>query len=188
MSEPVSALNGATYEGFVTVAEQGPRGMITLRGDLASAAVKNAATGVAGVDFPGQRECRVVGERGLAWMSPDELLVLLPYAEAPAAVATMTEAMAGEHSLAVDVSDARAVFRIEGPGAREVLAKLAPVDLSPAAFAPGTIRRTRLAQVPAAFWMTGDEAFELVCFRSVAQYVFDLLKGAATPGGEVGYF
>ncbi|MGC9369903.1 MAG: sarcosine oxidase subunit gamma [Paracoccaceae bacterium] len=188
MSEPVSALNGAAYEGFAKVAEQGPRGMITLRGDLASVAVKNAATGVAGVDFPARRECHVVGERGLAWMSPDEVLVMLPYAEAPAAVATMAETLAGEHSLVVDVSDARAVFRIEGPGAREVLAKLAPVDLSPAAFAPGTIRRTRLAQVPAAFWMVGDEAFELVCFRSVAQYVFDLLKGAAAPGGEVGYF
>ncbi|WP_212526095.1 sarcosine oxidase subunit gamma family protein [Actibacterium sp. MT2.3-13A] len=188
MSEPVSALDGAACEGFARVAEQGPRGMITLRGDLASVAVKNAATGVAGVDFPGQRECHVVGERGLAWMSPDELMVMLPHAEVPAAVATMTGALSGEHSLVADVSDARALFRIEGPGAREVLAKLAPVDLSPAAFAPGMIRRTRLAQVPAAFWMAGAETFELVCFRSVAQYVFDLLKGAAAPGGEVGYF
>ena len=188
MSEPVSALNGASYEGFARVAEQGPRGMITLRGDLASAKVRKAATGVAGVDLPGQRECRLEGERGLAWMSPDELLVLLPYAEAPAAVAAMTRALAGAHSLVADVSDARALFRIEGPGAREVLAKLAPVDLSPAGFTPGMIRRTRLAQVPAAFWMAGEEAFELVCFRSVAQYVFDLLKGAAAPGGEVGFF
>ena len=33
-----SALPGATYQGFVTVAEAGLRGMITLRGDLSALA------------------------------------------------------------------------------------------------------------------------------------------------------
>ena len=88
----------------------------------------------------------------------------------------------------MNVSDARAVFRIKGPNTREVLAKLAPVDLSPQAFGPGMIRRTRLAQVPAAFWMEDTDTAQLVCFRSVAQYVFDLLKTAAQPGSEVGFY
>ncbi|SMX34435.1 sarcosine oxidase subunit gamma [Actibacterium lipolyticum] len=188
MSDPVSALNRVTFDGFVKVEEMGPRGMITLRGDHALPEVKNAATGVAGVNFPGQRECRVVEERGLAWMSPDELLVMVPHGEADTAVASMESDLDGTHSLAVNVSDARAVFRIIGPGAREVLAKLCPVDLSPEAFVPGTIRRTRAAQVPVAFWMVEEDVFELVCFRSVAAYVFDLLKTAAIPGSEVGYF
>ncbi|MBC57956.1 MAG: sarcosine oxidase subunit gamma [Confluentimicrobium sp.] len=188
MSDPVSALNGAAYDGVVRVEELGLRGMITLRGDHASVAVKNAATGVAGVDFPDALACDTVGERGLAWMSPDELLVLVPYAEADRAVAAMQTELAGTHSLVVNVSDARAMFRISGPAAREVLAKLCPVDLSPGAFGPGDFRRTRAAQVPVAFWMQAEDAFALICFRSVAGYVFDLLKTAARPGGEVGYF
>jgi len=188
MSEPHSALQGARFDGFVSVEVLPPRGMITLRGDLASPALKNAATGVAGVGFPGQRQMNAVGERGLAWMSPDELLVLLPYAEAEAAVATVTGTMAGAHHLAVNVSDARAMFRLRGAGAREVLAKLCPVDLSPAAFGPGDFRRTRAAQVPVAFWMPGEATFELIAFRSVAAYVFDLLSAAAYPGGEVHAF
>lgn len=188
MSEPVTALGGATFSGYATITELAGRGMITLRGDLSEVAVKNAATGVAGVDMPGQRECHSVGARGIAWMSPDELLVMVPRDEVDSTLTTMTETLVGLHSLAVDVSDARAVFRIEGAGAREVLAKLCPVDLSADGFGPGEIRRTRLAQVPAAFWMVGDDAFELVCFRSVAQYVFDLLKTAAEPGGEIGAF
>lgn len=49
-------------------------------------------------------------------------------------------------------------------------------------------RRTRLAQVPAALRMVDDETFEVICFRSVAQYVFDLLKVAGQPGSEVGFF
>ena len=36
--------------------------------------------------------------------------------------------------------------------------------------------------------MQAEDAFALICFRSVAGYVFDLLKTAARPGGEVGYF
>jgi sarcosine oxidase subunit gamma len=39
--------------------------------------------------------------------------------------------------------------------------------------------------VPAAFWIEG-EGFTVVAFRSVGQYVFDLLSVAAAPGGEVG--
>ena len=187
MSEAVSALNGASYDGLVQVRELGLRGMITLRGDLASVAVKNAATGVAGVDMPGPRQCHCVGARGLAWMSPDELLVMVPHAEAPEAEATMQSALAGAHALVVNVSDARAMFALQGPGVRDVLAKLAPVDLMPEAFGPHAFRRTRLAQVAAAFWMPDPETVHIVCFRSVAQYMFDLLKTAAAPGSAVGY-
>jgi sarcosine oxidase subunit gamma len=47
------------------------------------------------------------------------------------------------------------------------------------AFPAGEIRRTRLAQIAAAFWMPQEGTVELVCFRSVAQYAFDLLTQAA---------
>ena len=68
------------------------------------------------------------------------------------------------------------------------MAKLAPVDLSPDAFKLGMFRRTRMAQVAAAFWMVDDTTFQIVCFRSNAQYVLDLLKVAAQKGSEVGFF
>ena len=84
--------------------------------------------------------------------------------------------------------NARAMVRLSGKGAREVLAKLSPVDLAPGSFGPGDFRRTRVAQVAAAFWMEADESFRIVCFRSVAEYLFGVLKVAAQPGSEVGYF
>ena len=189
MSEAVSPLNGAAFDGIARVAEQGPRGMLTLRGDLSDQAFTGAVATAAGVDVPGPRGCALSDDgRGLAWMSPDELLLMLPYDAAAQTATDLRAAFNGQHAMVANVSDARAVFAIEGPRAREVLAKLAPVDLSPAAFAPGEIRRTRVAQVAAAFWMTGPDRFELVCFRSVAHYVHDLLTGAAAPGGEVDYF
>ena len=188
MSEPISALNHVSYDGIAKVAECGLQGMITLRGDLSDKVLAKAVKDATGQTVPGQRETAVNGETGVCWMSPDELLVLVPYAEVNEKLAAMTDALSGTHSLAVNVSDARAVFSISGSSAREVLGKVAPVDLSPAAFQPGQIRRSRLAQVAGAFWMDDAETFRVVCFRSAADYVFKLLKVAAQPGSEVGVY
>lgn len=183
-----TALGGARYDaGIATIVEAPLQGMITLRGDLASAKVKNAATGVAGVDMPGQRQVNCVEQSGIAWMSPDELLVLCPYADVAANMAKMQKTLGKGHALAVNVSDARAMFHLGGTHARDVMAKLAPVDLRRDQFTPGMIRRTRMAQVAAAFWVDGDDRFSIICFRSQSQYVFDLLKIAAQPGSEVGH-
>ncbi|SHE54967.1 sarcosine oxidase subunit gamma [Ruegeria intermedia] len=188
MSEPISALNHASFDGIARIEECGLQGMITLRGDLSDKVVIKAVKDATGQKMPGQREAFVNGETGVCWMSPDELLVLVPYAEVEEKLAAMQGALSGIHALAVNVSDARAVFRVSGATAREVLGKLAPVDLSRDAFQPGQIRRTRLAQVAGAFWMDDEETFRVVCFRSVADYVFKLLKVAAQPGSEVGYY
>lgn len=189
MSEAVTALRGARWDGGIAMIEEvGLQGMITLRGDLDASGVRKAATNAAAVDMPAKGMANCVEDRGICWMSPDELLVLCPYADVDTTLAKMRATLGDLHALAVDVSDARASFRVSGTAAREVLAKLAPVDLSPDVFTPGMFRRTRLAQVPAAFWMPDGDSFQLVCFRSQAQYVFDLLKVASQPGSEVGLF
>ncbi|WP_166416089.1 sarcosine oxidase subunit gamma [Cochlodiniinecator piscidefendens] len=187
MSNAVSALNHASYQGFALVEEMGLQGMITLRGDFADATFQKAVKDVCGQDIPGQREVTVADGKGVAWMSPDELLVLVPYSDSASAAMDLAEALKGTHALAANVSDARVVIRVKGENAREVIAKIAPVDLSVASFQPGQIRRTRLAQVAAAFWMSGEDEFTIVAFRSVADYVFNLLKTSAIKGSEVGY-
>lgn len=188
MSNPVSALQGASYSGAIELAEAGLRGMITLRGDFADLAFVQALKGVFGADIPGQRGVGTAMSGHLVWMSPDELLAVVDYDAAPAMAAKFSAELAGTHHLAQVVSDARAVFTLQGAGAREVLAKGAPVDLSPAAFAVGDARRTRLGQVAVAFWMIDEATFELVCFRSVATFVFDWLKTAAAPQSLPEYF
>ncbi|MGR3713933.1 MAG: sarcosine oxidase subunit gamma [Shimia sp.] len=185
MSEAVSALSGATFDGFAKLSDTGLRGMITVRGDLASKEMAAAIKAATGAAVPAQRRVGVGDKGKVAWMSPDELLVVVGYAEAGATVAALNAALSGVHALAVDVSDARAVFAVEGAGCRDALAKLAPVDLAADVFAADEVRRTRIAQVPAAFWQTGPDAFEVICFRSVAQYVFDVLRLSVTKGSEV---
>jgi sarcosine oxidase subunit gamma len=188
MSDPISALNGAVFSGIANVEEAGLAGMITLRGDLSSKRLAAAVKTATGVDIPDANKVAMSDEGGTAWMSPDELLLMVPYTEVEAKLMALNKTLSGEHALAVNVSDARAVFRVTGAGARETLAKVCPVDLSAEAFAVGQFRRTRMAQVAAAFWLDESGGFTIVCFRSVADYVFNLLSTAAHPQSSVGVY
>lgn len=182
MSEPVSALNGASYEGFATVRDAGTFGMVTLRVLPDTAGLDEAIREATGCTRPERRRITTAGACSVLWMSPDEYLFIVPRDDAARVVATLNARLAGRHHLAVDVSGARAVFRIEGTRADQVLRKLSPADID--AMAPDEVRRTRLAQVAAAFW-AADEGYTLIVFRSVAGYVMNLLSMAARPGGEL---
>lgn len=180
---PNSPLDGASYQGFAKIREIGPLGMITLRAAANLPGLAAAVQAAVGVALPEARRMVMQGDSGAGWMSPDEWLLILPYAGVARALAGIETALAGQHFLAADVSDARAVFRIEGDKAGEVLMKLCPVDL--ARLAPMELRRSRAAQVAAAFWHDG-EGFTLVSFRSVAGYVMEVLRHSAAPGSEIG--
>ncbi len=155
------------------------RGMVTLRGDLGDsgfAAMLKAATGC---DIPDTRSSIRAGDNHVLWMSPDELMVFCPWSEASALVAGFMEQAGDAHVLALDVSDARAVFRVSGEKAWRVLAKGAPVDLAPERFAVGEVRRTRIATVAAGIVKTDETTFEVFCFRSYAAYLWNWLTVGA---------
>lgn len=188
MSDMQLALGGASFDGLVRVEETAGQGMIIVRGDLTDKTIVAAVQEVFGVTLPGQRGTAFEGAQGALWMSPDEALLLCPHEEARRRADELAARLREAHALVLDVSDARAMFRLDGPLLREVIAKLAPVDMSPGAFGPGQIRRTRLAQVAVAFWMADASSARLICFRSVASYVFGLLSHAAKADSAVNHF
>lgn len=163
-----------------------PLGMIALRGALSDERLRAAVQAVTGVPVPDPLRIEGTSAQGAAWMSLDELLLFVTRDQIAAAVARLDEALAGTHHLVLDVSDLRAVLRIDGLAAREVLAKLTPADLHPEAFGPGAFRRTHLGQVAAAIWLEGQGA-RVLCFRSVADYALALLRQSAADGA-VGFF
>ena len=152
-------------------------GMVTIRADLDRAG--DAIAEAAGLAIPGQTRIMTDGSRSLGWMSPDELLLILPVAELADAIAALTDALASEHALVVDMSDARAVFDVTGPHAGDVIAKLMPVDLDD--LPPDGLRRSRAAQTAAALWRIPG-GFRLIGFRSTADYLRLILENAAIPG------
>lgn len=188
MSDVALALGGASFDGLVRIEELSGQGMITLRGDLTDKSIVKPVKDVFGVPLPGTRETALDGANGALWMSPDEALLLCPYGQAQAKADELAGKLAKAHALVVNVSDARAVFRLKGALLREVIAKLAPVDMAPDAFTPGMVRRTRMAQVAAAFWMDDTSTARVVCFRSVAAYMFGILSNAADEASAVNHF
>ncbi|SCY81823.1 sarcosine oxidase subunit gamma [Paracoccus tibetensis] len=167
-------------ETLATIARIPGLGMLTIRADLARAG--EALAEAAGLGLPDTTQITTDGSRSLGWMSPDELLLILPEAELPEAHEALTQALMGEHGLVVDVSDARAVFDVTGPHAADVIAKLAPVD---AAHLPeGHLRRTRMAQTAAAIWRI-QGGFRVIGFRSTADYLGLILTNAALPGSTL---
>ncbi len=160
------------------------RGMIAVRADL-NTSVMGEALQAAGLKIPQQGTCcRTKRGYSTAWMSEDEILAMVPVSATGRTVEMLETALADTHSMVADMSDARAVFAVKGAGARDVLAKLSPVDLRPEKFDQGNFCRTRLAQVPAALWLREKECIEVFCFRSVADYVRELLEISAMQGSE----
>lgn len=183
MSDPVSALGGVSYKGFAEVSEAGLQGMISLRGDLADAGLAVAVKAAMGCEMPQARGVVSKGAQTVAWMSPDELLLLVPYADAPATVAKLEKKLAKAHALVADVSDARALFRVRGEKADQVLMKLCPVDF--ARLPEGEMRRTRAAQVAAALWRSAPQEVSVLVMRSVAAYAMGILEHSARSGSEI---
>lgn len=160
----------------VTIEALPPLGMITLRGDLD--VLGRALDAIGGPKIPAARMRTEAQGRGCLWMSPDELLLTCAYEEAPDLAEKLTEALAGEFATVAVVSDARAVFALEGD-AVAVLSRLMPVDFD--RLDAAEVRRTRMAQIPAAIWREGG-GWRLVCFSSVAVYAEGLLRNAAPVG------
>ena len=97
-------------EALARITELTDLGMIQIRADLDRAG--DAIAGAAGLAVPAQTSATADGSRTLLWMSPDELLLVLPRAETAGALTALTDALATEHSLVLDVSDMRAAFAV----------------------------------------------------------------------------
>ncbi len=75
-----------------------------------------------------------------------------------------------------DQSDGWAVLCLEGQGARDVLARLTPLDLRPEKFKRGHTARSDCAHMAASITRLGDEAFQIMVFRSMARTLVHEVK------------
>src|SRR5262245_40718926 len=124
----------------IVIEELRDRGMIDLKGDPSVPGFRDAVAAVLGIDLPlAPRSSARKGEMAVLWLSIDQWLITLPYGEAAQLTARLQAALADHHALVVDLSDARAIFRITGLGAREVVMKGASADLTHRDYRAGTV-------------------------------------------------
>ena len=72
------------------------------------------------------------------------------------------------HAALTDQTDAWAVVHLEGRQAAEVLARLCPLDLREAVFAPGHTARTDVAHMAGSVSRLGPQTWQIMVFRSMA--------------------
>jgi sarcosine oxidase subunit gamma len=139
-------------------------------------ALSDALKAAHGMMFPATN--RATGKEGARaiWFGQGQAILIGP------------ECDAGLGSLAAitDQSDAWAVVRLEGAGAEDVLARLVPVDLRVGAFKRGHTARTMMQHLMVSITRVGDNAFQIMAFRSMAvTLVHELetaMKGVAARG------
>ncbi|WP_374372041.1 sarcosine oxidase subunit gamma [Tabrizicola sp.] len=86
------------------------------------------------------------------------------------------EAPALEGAAVTDQSDGWAVLGLSGAGAVDVLARLVPVDLRLSVFPVGRAMRSQLNHMNVVILRGGDNAFEIMVFRSMARTAWHELE------------
>lgn len=173
----------------VSLREIPDRGMIDLRGLTSDRKFMAAAKDVLGAGLPKTPRSSVSwGEVKILWLSIDQWLILCPRTKTTELLAALRTALAGVHSLAVDVSDMRAVIRMEGEGSREVLMKGTSLDLLSDDYQAGTCRRMRFAEIAALLHVVEDDIFDIYVFRSYAHYAWEFLATTAREPAKVKLF
>jgi len=165
------------------------RGMIDLRGYASDKKFLAAAKKVLGLDLPKVPRTSVSwGDVKALWLSIDQWLILCSRAKTGELVAALRNELGSVHSLAVDVSDMRAVLRLEGEGVREVLLKGSSLDLLGDDYAAGTVRRMRYAEIAALLHVVEDTVFDIYVFRSYADYAWDFILATARAPAKLTLF
>ena len=90
---PAVPLGDRKFGGLTIIEEAAPRGMLMVRGNLADSSVAGAVHEVTKADIPGKLSM-TQGEGGIVcWMSPDELLVIVPRERRGSAAQIMSDAL-----------------------------------------------------------------------------------------------
>ena len=111
----------------------------------------------------------------------------LAVAEGKAALASLAKLAAAIKGLAmvVDQSDGKAILRISGPRARDVLAKGCSLDLHPRVFKQGSAATTPVALIDCVIWQVDETpTYDLAVPTSYAESFWSWLTASA---GEYGY-
>ncbi len=180
--EPLTVLagwevSGRRATGALTLTDCTPLTKVQLKAPITGqvAAELGVPFGRAGRNAAG---VLVVGSGPGEW-----LLIGLPgqAAEIAAWLADLTSRVSGDYVSSTDLTHGRALIRLTGPRARDVLSALCGIDLSDAVTPDGAAFRSSVAALAADVIrddVAGVRSYLLHCERSSGQYLFDALLAA----------
>ncbi len=175
----------------ISISEISDRGMIDLRGEAGSAKFRQAAKAALGVELPLKpRSVASKGEVTILWLSIDQWLVCCPRDKTDGLIDDLRRNLDSLHSLSVDVSDARAIIRLQGDDTLEVLMKGSSVDFTLPEYKAGLVRRLMFAEIAALAHIVSDKprTVDIYVFRSYADYTWKWIRATAKPAATIGLF
>lgn len=146
-------------------------------------AVSDAALAAFAVALP-QTPRRVEG-KGIAfvWAGPERWLALAHHRSSEDLTMALHGVFAGMAAITAQ-GDGRAIIRLGGPRARDVLAKGLAIDLHPRAFRPGDTAVTGAMHVEVQIWQCDERpTYEIALFRGFARSFWLWLAQAASQYG-----
>ncbi|NJC72659.1 sarcosine oxidase subunit gamma [Planosporangium thailandense] len=169
----------AATGGAVSIAEVPFLAQLNLRLDPKGPAA-DAAGKELGVALPTAAGVAArAGELTIAWLGPDEWLVIGPAGGEGDLEARLRSALGTGHPAVVDVSAQRTVLELSGPRVRDLLAFGCALDLHPRSFSEGACAQTRLAQAQVVLIARESGAFWVLVRSSFASYLADWLIDAS---------
>ena len=171
---------GAEADAGVTVSEVRDRTLIHIAGDPAISGAVQAASGLVLPLDAGS--VAIGGESRLCWLGPDQWL--LKTAPAPFGEWERKLAAAAPDGAFNDVTHGRTTLRLQGPKARDVLAKGCPLDLDAVVFTPGRCAQSLLGHLSVLLDCLGPDEIHVSVTRS---YGADLLHWVREAAAEYGY-
>lgn len=142
------------------------------------------AASAIGSALPGPGKAEIAGSSMTVWIQPSGWLVIRPRGAEGALAKTMA-ASAGDTVAVVDQGHGRAVLRLSGAKARDVLSKGCRVDLHPRVFAAGSAATTSIDHITMTIvQVDATPTYDLVLPASFAEAFTDWLRMSAA---EFGY-
>jgi sarcosine oxidase subunit gamma len=173
----------------IRLGERAGLGKIDLRGDPGERAFMTGVGRVLDLLLPTEPNTSATKGRVTAlWLGPDEWLLTCPVDDTAFFINSLREALNGTHCAITEVGDGRVAFSLQGPSARDVLAKGCPLDLHPRSFTSGSCAQSLLAKAPVLIHLVEDDpaagpSFEVYVARSFAQYLWAWLEDAGREYG-----
>ncbi|MCL4766570.1 MAG: sarcosine oxidase subunit gamma [Hyphomicrobiaceae bacterium] len=189
--EPRSALSavlrpghsGAKGETPVALAERRLAIVQLQARKVQEAALAAAIASALGLTLPPPGQASSASETTAVWVQPGAWLVTAPFT-APGDLARRLAGAAAGLASVTDQTFGKAVLRLSGERARDVLAKGCRVDLHPRVFGPGRTAVTTIAQIGCVLVQAGEApTFDLVVPSTLAEAFFEWLEASAAEFG-----
>jgi sarcosine oxidase subunit gamma len=169
----------------VTIAERVDVGLATVMARKGqAAALREAVRTTYGVTLPDTARHVAGTSAGFIGTGPGQWLAISERLRNGELATDLARTLNGLASIS-DQSDGRAVIRIAGPRARDVLAKGLPIDLDPSVFAPGSAATSVISLMGVMLWQVDDApTYDVAVFRSLAGSFWKWLTDSAAEFGH----